>query len=86
MTGDVLFTGMINKECNYLQACFVGAEYFCRNVLEGFFFYLQAWLTGDIISCALDLDQGLVEFFRFVTHEVIVYWSQCVLNKKEHGS
>ena len=27
---------------------------------------VQAWLTGDVISCTLDLDQGLVEFFRFV--------------------
>ncbi|KAL8611258.1 hypothetical protein ACOMHN_013689 [Nucella lapillus] len=26
--------------------------------------YGEAWLTGDVISCALDLDQGCVEFFR----------------------
>lgn len=26
--------------------------------------YGEAWLTGDVITCAIDLDEGFVEFFR----------------------
>jgi hypothetical protein len=28
--------------------------------------YGEAWLSGDIIGCAIDLDSGVIEFYRQV--------------------
>lgn len=31
-----------------------------------FLIFFQAWLAGDVITCALDCDNGTMTFYRFV--------------------